>query len=67
MERKYEGTLTTGEAMTICGLPHPIIIKWFDNGFIQGFRVGGQKSRRIYIKSFLEFLKKNNIPYRSLY
>jgi excisionase family DNA binding protein len=53
---------TTGEAAEICNVSQQTIIRCFDSGRLQGFRVPGSKFRRIPRESLLRFLKENNIP-----
>jgi len=53
---------TTGEAAEICKLSQQTIIRCFDNGQVQGFRVPGSKFRRIPHDSLMKFMKENNIP-----
>lgn len=53
---------TTGEAAEICKLSQQTIIRCFDSGQLQGFRVPGSKFRRIPRKSLVKFMKDNKIP-----
>ena len=53
---------TTGEAAEICKLSQQTIIRCFDSGQLQGFRVPGSKFRRIPHQSLLTFMKDNGIP-----
>ncbi len=53
---------TTGEAAEICKLSQQTIIRCFDNGQLQGFRVPGSKFRRIPHADLIRFIKENNIP-----
>jgi len=52
---------TTGEAAEICGLSQQTIIRCFDSGRIEGFRVPGSRFRRIPRASLIAFMKANNI------
>lgn len=53
---------TTGEAADICRVSQQTIIRCFDSGKLEGFRVPGSKFRRIPQASLLKFMKDNNIP-----
>lgn len=53
---------TTGEAADICNLSQQTIIRCFDTGRLQGFRVPGSRFRRIPREGLIKFMKDNNIP-----
>ena len=53
---------TTGEAAEICKVSQQTIIRCFDSGRLQGFRVPGSKFRRIPRAELLRFMKANDIP-----
>jgi len=53
---------TTGEAATICKVSQQTIIRCFDSGRLNGFRVPGSKFRRIPREELLRFMRENNIP-----
>ncbi len=53
---------TTGEAAKICNVSQQTIIRCFDSGRLEGFRVPGSRFRRIPCQSLLKFMKRNNIP-----
>ncbi len=53
---------TTGEAAEICKVSQQTIIRCFDSGRLEGFRVPGSKFRRIPRQSLVKFMKDNNIP-----
>jgi excisionase family DNA binding protein len=53
---------TTGEAAEICKVSQQTIIRCFDSGRLEGFRVPGSKFRRIPRNSLVAFMKENNIP-----
>ena len=57
---------TTGEAADICRVSQQTIIRCFDTGRLEGFRVPGSKFRRIPRASLLKFMKENNIPLDNL-
>lgn len=53
---------TTGEAAEICKVSQQTIIRCFDSGRLEGFRIPGSKFRRIPRQSLVKFMKDNNIP-----
>jgi len=58
--------LTTGEAAEICRVSQQTIIRCFDAGRLEGFRIPGSKFRRIPRQSLIKFMKENNIPLGNL-
>jgi two-component system response regulator RpaA len=59
---RNKAVFTTGEAAEVCRLSQQTIIRCFDNGQLEGFRVPGSKFRRIPRASLLKFMKDNGIP-----
>ena len=57
---------TTGEAAEVCKVSQQTIIRCFDSGRLEGFRIPGSKFRRIPRESLLRFMKSNNIPLDNL-
>jgi len=57
---------TTGEAAEICRVSQQTIIRCFDSGRLEGFRVPGSKFRRIPRQSLAKFMKDNHIPLDNL-
>lgn len=53
---------TTGEAAQVCGVSQQTIIRSFDRGRLQGFRVPGSKFRRIPREELVRFMRSNGIP-----
>ncbi len=53
---------TTGEAAEICSVSQQTIIRCFDSGRLQGFRVPGSRFRRIPRAELIRFMKTNEIP-----
>jgi excisionase family DNA binding protein len=53
---------TTGEAAEICRVSQQTIIRCFDSGRLEGFRVPGSRFRRIPRESLMKFMKSNAIP-----
>ena len=57
---------TTGEAADVCKVSQQTIIRCFDSGRLDGFRVPGSKFRRIPRQSLVKFMKDNRIPLDNL-
>src|SRR4030043_1073523 len=57
---------TTGEAADVCKVSQQTIIRCFDSGRLQGFRIPGSKFRRIPRQSLINFMKENSIPLDNL-
>ncbi|MHC4119703.1 MAG: response regulator, partial [Planctomycetota bacterium] len=53
---------TTGEAAEVCRVSQQTIIRCFDAGRLEGFRVPGSRFRRIPRQSLVKFMKDNKIP-----
>jgi len=53
---------TTGEVAQICKVSQQTVIRCFDSGRLQGFRVPGSRFRRIPRESLIAFMKSNHIP-----
>ena len=59
---KRKDTYTTGEAAAICKVSQQTIIRCFDSGRLDGFRVPGSTFRRIPHEALLAFMHANGIP-----
>lgn len=59
---RQKAVYTTGEAAEICKLSQQTVIRCFDSGQLQGFRVPGSKFRRIPHDALVRFMKDHNIP-----
>lgn len=53
---------TTGEAAKVCKVSQQTIIRCFDSGRLEGFRVPGSRFRRIPRDELIKFMKSNDIP-----
>ena len=53
---------TTGEAARICKVSQQTIIRCFDSGRLNGFRVPGSRFRRIPREELIKFMRSNDIP-----
>lgn len=63
---RLKAIYTTGEAAEICGLSQQTIIRCFDEGQLEGFRVPGSKFRRIPRESLIRFMRTNNMSTEEL-
>ncbi len=63
---KMKNLFTTGEAAEICNISQQTIIRCFDSGKLDGFRVPGSRFRRIPRDSLIRFMKENGIPLDNL-
>jgi excisionase family DNA binding protein len=59
---KMKDLFTTGEAADICKVSQQTIIRCFDAGRLEGFRVPGSRFRRIPRQSLVKFMQENKIP-----
>jgi PleD family two-component response regulator len=57
---------TTGMVADICKVSQQTIIRCFDTGQIEGFRIPGSRFRRIPRQSLIKFMRENNIPLHNL-
>ncbi len=57
---------TTGEAAELCKVSQQTIIRCFDAGRLNGFRVPGSRFRRIPREELIKFMKDNGIPTETL-
>ncbi len=55
-------TLTTGEVAKYCGVNFRTVIRWIERGHLDAYKLPGRGDNRIPVESFINFLKKNNIP-----
>ncbi len=60
-ENNDKQVFTTGEAAKICNVSQQTIIRCFDSGRLQGFKVPGSKFRRIPRHELVRFMKQNNM------
>ena len=57
---------TTGEVAEICKISQQTVIRCFDSGRLEGFRIPGSKFRRIPRHNLVKFMQENNISLDSL-
>ncbi|WP_432798166.1 response regulator [Poriferisphaera sp. WC338] len=65
-ELKAKQVFTTGEAAEICKVSQQTIIRCFDSGRLNGFRVPGSRFRRIPRDELIRFMQENGIPLETL-
>lgn len=63
---KMKSLFTTGEAAEICNISQQTIIRCFDSGRLEGFRIPGSRFRRIPRENLVKFMKDNGIPLDNL-
>ena len=59
---KMKNLFTTGEAAEMCSISQQTIIRCFDSGKLEGFRIPGSRFRRIPRESLIKFMRDNGIP-----
>jgi excisionase family DNA binding protein len=59
---KIKELYTTGEAAQVCSVSQQTIIRCFDAGRLEGFRIPGSRFRRIPRESLIKFMKDNDMP-----
>jgi excisionase family DNA binding protein len=57
---------TTGEAAKVCKVSQQTIIRCFDSGRLNGFRVPGSRFRRIPRAELIRFMRDNDIPLEAI-
>ena len=58
----HKRVFTTGEVAKILHVSQMSVIKWFNEGKLEGYRVPYSKDRRISRESLLKFIKVNSLP-----
>jgi len=61
-DKAQKKVFSTGEAAAISKISQQTIIRCFDSGRLQGFRVPGSRFRRIPRASLIKFMQDNDIP-----
>ncbi|MFQ5463841.1 MAG: response regulator [Phycisphaerae bacterium] len=62
VDHRSKTVFTTGEVAQICKVSQQTVIRCFDSGRLDGFRVPGSRFRRIPRDSLISFMKGNGIP-----
>ena len=57
-----KNVFTTGEVAEIWKISQQTVIRCFDTGRLQGFRVPGSRFRRIPRENLIKFMQENDIP-----
>ena len=57
-----ESVFTTGKVAKLCGVTINTVVKWFDSGALQGYRIPSSGDRRIPRKNLVEFMKSHSFP-----
>jgi hypothetical protein len=63
---KFKDVYTTGEIGELMKVTTNTVAKWFDAGFIEGFKHPGSNTRRISGREFERFISKHDIPFKRL-
>jgi PleD family two-component response regulator len=53
---------TTGDVARICRVTINTVVKWFDSGELEGYRIPSSRARRVLRKALLDFMKKHSFP-----
>lgn len=53
---------TTGQVAKRCEVSLPTVSKWFDSGWLKGYRIPGCRDRRIPREYLIKFLKEYGMP-----
>jgi len=62
----HKKVFTTGEAAKVCKVSQQTIIRCFDSGRLNGFRVPGSRFRRIPREELIRFMRENDIPIETI-
>jgi excisionase family DNA binding protein len=54
--------LTTGDVARTCGVTIRTVIKWFEEGRLEGYKLPGSRDRRFTRSAVERFLKQNDMP-----
>ena len=54
--------LTTGDVARLCGVTIRTVIKWFETGRLEGYRLPGSRERRFPRDAVERFLARNGMP-----
>ena len=63
---KMKSLFTTGGAAQVCNISQQTIIRCFDSGRLDGFRIPGSRFRRIPRDNLIKFMRDNGIPLDNL-
>jgi len=54
--------LTTGDVAKLCRVTIRTVIKWYDQGRLEGYRLPGSRDRRFTRKAVERFMRENDMP-----
>src|SRR4029450_5388146 len=54
--------LTTGDVARTCGVTIRTVIKWFEEGRLEGYKLPGSRDRRFTRSALERFLRANDMP-----
>jgi two-component system response regulator RpaA len=53
---------TTGQVAKFCKVAPRTVGKWFDSGWLKGYRIPGSQDRRIPHEYLVKFMKEHGMP-----
>lgn len=59
---RSKDVLTTGDVARLCRVTIRTVIKWFENGRLEGYRLPGSRDRRFTRDAVTRFLHENGMP-----
>ncbi|MEW6744888.1 MAG: response regulator [Planctomycetota bacterium] len=57
---------TTGQVAKICNVTIRTVIRWFESGLLEGYKIPGSRDRRIPHESLVRFMRQHQIPLAKL-
>ena len=64
--KRRKDVFTMGEVANICRVSVRTVTRWFDSGYLKGYRIPGRQERRVFLEDLVRFLKDRGIPLREL-
>ena len=58
--------LTTGQVARLCRVTIRTVIKWFETGRLEGYKLPGSRERRFTRAAVLRFMRENDMPVQEL-
>lgn len=58
----FKDVLTTGDVAKICNVASRTVVRWFDSGALNGYRIPCSQDRRFLRKDVIDFLRANKMP-----
>jgi len=62
VQNPMQNAMSTTEAARRSGLSHATILRCFDRGLLQGYKLPGSRYRRILPKDLAQFMRTYGIP-----